>query len=151
MDLSRIQPADTIEQLFRRFDLEDGKISANTNDFSKKNNSQMGSKNREKREELQNRDISGLRKLTEKLKREGRGEIYWPLRSDPKDSDEDLDLNKILETRGLFPRKLSYHEHRHLYRTSFRFDRDLQGKVEILEKLFTLNLTYASFLAPTLS
>lgn len=129
MNLSDIKPADTVEQLFRRFDLEDGKISANSNEDKSTKTQKMGWKNEEKREELKNRDISGLKRLTEKLKKEGRGEVYWPLKQKC-DSDDDLDLNLILEKQGLFPRKLSYWQHKQLYQTTFGFDRDLQGHVE---------------------
>ena len=66
---------------------------------------------------------SGLRRLTEKLNREGRGKVYWPLHRHESDSDE-FDLDKYLEQHGRF-RRLPKQKHRELYRPSFGFGRQL--------------------------
>ena len=76
-------------------------------------------KNELKKAELKNRDISGLRRLTDKLKSEGRGAIYWPLEENNPDSDE-FNLDTYLEKNGKF-KKLSKKRHDQLYGNSYNF------------------------------
>ena len=66
---------------------------------SKKNLKKGLWKNEQKKNELQKRDTSGLKKLYQNFKKYGRGPVYWPLRDRDPDSDEELDLKKYLDKK----------------------------------------------------
>lgn len=88
----------------------------------------MGWKNKAKKDELKNRDVSGLAALYQRFKKYGRGPVYWPLQQND-DSDE-FSLDKYLEQHGRIVKStgtkyLPGKRWRELYGSSFNFGSDL--------------------------